>query len=354
MTLAAPANIDTLWYTRCSVPTLFGLAAQFAWFEQEFAPDGIIVKALRESADPAEQASHFTHSLRHSFRQGGSVPPIWARGQGVRTKVIGITWTDEYQAIIALPQSGIRSVRDLRGRRVGIPHHGSLVDHNRISALRAFTVALETEGLSLRDVELKDLADTAVPLANDPRAPDATVTFAGRRRRHSYTNEVYALVRGEVDAVYVKDVRGAEVTQLLGAVIIFDLGFHPDPYIRVSNCTPRPLTVNEETIENHPEIVSRFLRQVVKAGEWAAMHPDDATALVARETGWSERWLRRAYGEQLHRSLSVELSEDSIKGLGVFKDYIASIGALDQDFNIHDWIDPRPLAEVQARIRTAA
>ena len=34
-------SIDTLWYTRCPVPTPLGLAAKLGWFDTEFAPDGI-------------------------------------------------------------------------------------------------------------------------------------------------------------------------------------------------------------------------------------------------------------------------------------------------------------------------
>ncbi len=51
--------------------------------------------------------SHFTHALDFSFRQGGNIPPIWARSGGRQTRVVGITTTDEFQAVIALPSSGI-------------------------------------------------------------------------------------------------------------------------------------------------------------------------------------------------------------------------------------------------------
>ena len=87
--------IDTLWYTRCPVPTPLGLAAKLGWFDAEFAADGIAVKSLREVGDAALQESHYDHHQNYSFRQGGSVPAIWARSLGRRTRVIGLNWIDE-------------------------------------------------------------------------------------------------------------------------------------------------------------------------------------------------------------------------------------------------------------------
>jgi ABC-type nitrate/sulfonate/bicarbonate transport system substrate-binding protein len=341
---------DALWYTRCAVPTPLSFAAQFGWLEQEFAGDGIVIKSLRESNDPVQLASHFEHTLPHSFRQGGAVPPIWARGNGQQTRVIGLSWTDEYQALITLPQSGIRTLKDLRGRRIGLPLHETSIDHNRASALRAFKVALATVGVDLREVEQVDLPDARYPTA---RNEDSENERPSRRNRHTYANEVYALVRGEVDAVYVKDVRGAEVTHLLGAHVIFDLGFHPDPFIRVSNCAPRPLTVNADTIEKYPDLVDRFLRRVIAAGEWARTHPSETVTYIARETGWSEAWVRKAFGDQVHQQLTLAIDETRVNGLDTLKNFLHEHGFLQHDFDMRQWVDPAPF-ERAARQRVAS
>lgn len=333
------SKIDALWYTRCSVPTPFSLAAQFGWFEDEFKDDGFAVRSLRESSRPEELSSHFDHSLANSFRQGGSVPAIWARSRGQDTRVIALTWTDEYQAIIALPDAKIRTIKDLRGRKVGLPKHEITIDHNRASALRAFDVALGLAGLTISDVELVDLHDADYTTTSGELRTGLT---AGGRERHSYTNEVYALARREVDAIYVKDVRGAELAYLLGAVVVADLGFHPDPFVRISNCTPRPLTVSGELLRNRPDLVDRFLAQVIKAGEWAASHPAETISAISQETGWSERWVRRAYGEQVHLNLSANLDPASINGLGQFVTYLADGGFIPDNFNVRGWVDTGP------------
>lgn len=347
--MSQPNKPDALWYTRCSVPTPLSFAAQFGWINEEFAPDGIEIKSLRESNDASEKASHYDHTLPHSFRQGGSIPPIWTRANGQETRVIGISWTDEHQAIIASPQAGIRTVKELRGRRVGIPKHETRIDHNRASALRAFTVILEREGLSLNDVELVDLADAAYPArAGEPGG-------SGGRQRHTYANEVYALSCGEIDAVYVKDVRGLDVASILGANIVADLSFHLDPFVRISNCTPRPLTVNANTIEQYPELVERFLTRVIEAGEWAKTHPAETVTWIGRETGWAERSVRRSFGDQIHNHLTIDLSEQNVQGLDTLKNFLFANGFLANDFDTQQWVDTRPLEAVLSRgLRKAA
>lgn len=335
------AHPSELWYTRCSVPTPLSFAAQFGWIDEEFQPDGIRIRSLRESTDEAEKASHYDHTLPHSFRQGGSVPPIWARANGQETRVIGLSWTDEFQAIVALPGSGIRTTRDLKGRRVGLPKHVTRIDHNRASALRAFIVALDLEGLSIDDVERVDLADADYP-AGTEGSP------AGLKR-HTYASEALALARGDVDAVYVKDVRGLELAQLTGAHVVADLGFHPDPFVRISNCAPRPLTVNADTIEQHPELVSRFLSRVTSAAAWARQHPAETVSWIARETGWAERAVRRSYGDDVHLHLDIDLAQDKVDGLAAFTRFLFEHGFVNSQIDIAQWIDARPLQSLAGR-----
>jgi ABC-type nitrate/sulfonate/bicarbonate transport system substrate-binding protein len=342
-------TIEKFWYTRSPVPTPLGIAVQLGWIDQEFKGDPIEIKSLKESDKPSEFFSHFDHHLPNSFRNGGNTPAIWARSQGRETRVIGLSWTDEYQVIISLPKSGVNTIRDLRGRKVGIPKHEIVTDYNRAAALRAFEVSLQNDGLGLKDIELVDLPDSAyISVNQDSRAGGLN------QARHGYVNEVYALVRGEVDAIYVKDVRGAEITHLLGANIVFDLGFHPDPYVRISNCAPRTITVNVDAIENRPEIVSRFLRKVVEAGEWSKRHPAETISLISREIGASEALVSKVYGHNLHQNLSVNLADSSIKALDTAKQFLFKHDFIDYDFKVTDWIDHRPLQAVRSNVRKIA
>jgi ABC-type nitrate/sulfonate/bicarbonate transport system substrate-binding protein len=344
------APLREIWHARCPVPTPLSVAIQLGWVERALREEGgVELKSSPESGDPTQLPRYHESSLPNSFRHGGSVPAIHARAAGLKTRVIGLTWTDEYQAIISLPQTGLTHIRQLRGRRIGIPLHDTPIDHSRAAAFRAFSAMLATEGLSFRDVECVDLPDDQVPAVTCNGAVIATGN--GRRGRSQYTSEVRALARGEVDAVYVKDASGAQVTHLLGAMVIGNIGSHPDLSVRINNCTPRPLTVSQFLLDHHPDVVRSLLAQVVAAGEWACTHQSQTTAMVARETGWSESWVRYAYGNDVHRNLQLGLSPAWIVGLNTFKDFLATQGFLSADFAMRDWIDPAPLQDVLASRR---
>lgn len=336
------SRLNELYYARCPVPTPLAVAMQLGWVEEAmYQLAGIDVKSLFETTNPADLPKHFEINQTNAFRQGGSVPLIWARANRQDTRVIGLTWTDEYQALITLPHSGIVKVRDLRGRRIGLPKHSITIDHCRAAALRGFVVLLESEGLSLKDVDIVDLPDHEIP--SMVRDGQVIATGTGRRGRYSYSSEINALSNRLVDAVYVKDVRGAQATHLLGAHVIADINRHPDPYIRINNCTPRPLTVNAWLLENYPHLVDCLLQQIYNAGEWASRHPAETMTLLSKEIGWAENWVHYAYGNNIHRSLRLDLRRENIDSLNVLKKFMLEHQFIQQDFDINAWIDPEPM-----------
>ncbi|HZZ05368.1 ABC transporter substrate-binding protein [Paraburkholderia sp.] len=348
MSTSVSDNIQSIWYTRCPVPTPLGIAAHLGWLDDEFARDGITVRSLQETQHAAQRASHIDHTLDNSFRQGGSIPALWARSAGADTRVIALTWVDEAQAIVALPDSGIRTAKDLRGRRVGLPKRaGERIDIFRAAALRGFVSVLELEGLSARDVELVDVAAASVREPADGGAlPAATFSNPGSvSSRRLYSAEIAALVRGEVDAIYVKGSLGLESAYLIGARIVVDIGFHPEPKVRINNGSPRPLTVNAATLDNHPDIVSRFLARVIDVDGWAREHKQEVLGYLGRETGSGDDWLRLAYGDDVHQRLRTDLDDTSIAALDDFKGFLVEWGFLPADFDIHAWIDPGALAQ---------
>lgn len=342
-----------IWHTRCPVPTPLGIAINLGLIEHGLTPLGIRVNSIQDTADPDKRASHIDHHLAHSFRQGGSVPAIWARAAGADTRVIGLSWVDESQAILTLPGSGIREVKDLRGRRIALPlRRDQKVDIFRATALRALLAGLSLGGVGENEVEWVDVD------ATDP--PDVAVVGANARGgwagRPLYTAEFQALVRGEVDAIHVKGSLGQEYAFLGGAHVVIDTGFHPDPKIRVNNGAPRPLTVDAATLERYPEVAVRLLANVIAAGDWAEHHPDEALAYLTHETGSPEQFVRAAYGgDTLHERLKTDLSETSIEALGEFTTFLFERGFLPEHFDVGGWVDRRPFeAIIHKQARDAA
>lgn len=328
-----------LWYTRCPAPTPLSIAYQLGWVEQCFREAGVGVRSIRDSRDPAVRESHFTHALDFSFRQGGNIPPIWARSGGRETRVVGITTTDEFQAIVALPGSGIAGGADLRGRRVGVPRKpGERIDFQRATALKGIVSALSLEGLTHRDVELVYLDSPESNLAEVGQA-----AFLGLKRRYPYGNELLSLAAGRIDAFFVKGAEGLVLANQIGAVVVSEFGFHPDPRIRVNNGTPRPLTVDAAFLDQRPDLVAELVATVGRVAAWAEAHPDDAVRLIANEIGVGEDAVRAANGAEVHRHLRLMIEKDQLVAFDHFQRFLLEWGFIPADFDVAGWIDRGPL-----------
>ncbi|GES40806.1 desulfurase [Rhizobium dioscoreae] len=331
--------ISEIWYTRCPVPTPVGLAAQLGYLEDGFRSEGVALKSIIDSPDRNIRRSHFNHTLDWSFRHGGNVPPIRARSEGRRTRLVGITWTDEFQAIITLPETGIRTTRDLKGRRFGIARRPEgIVDFMRATALKGLISALSLEGLSINDVEIVEIA-----LADSVLASQEGPSLFGLKRRQAYGEEIAALLRGEVDAIYVKGTAGINVANLIGAVQVAEFGFHPDPKIRINSGSPRVLTVDELLAEERPDLVRKLIEAIFKAGAWAEAHPEETRRFVARESGATEEQVLAANGPEIHRHLGLGLEPELVGAVEHYKNFLRDFGFLAGDFDIGEWVDRRHL-----------
>src|SRR5690606_5408137 len=118
------ATLNEIWFTRCPVPTATGIAYKLGWLTEEFARDRIAVGTLQETRELARH--HYDHDLPSLIREGGNILALAARAQGARTKLIGLTWIDEWQAILVRPDSGIAEPKDLKGKRLALPQY---IDH---------------------------------------------------------------------------------------------------------------------------------------------------------------------------------------------------------------------------------
>ena len=336
-------KLDTLWYTRCPVPIGLGIAIQKGWLEEAFKAQGVKLASILESNEASVRESHFSHTVRNSVRHGGNIPAIGARALGRDTRVLGLSWADEVQLILAQPESSIHSVRDLKGRRVGLPKWKNVeVDFARAMALRGLENALSLEGLSVKDVELIDYVRESKYSDDTRKNVGGILVLDGARGARRQNAEVIGLLRGEVDAIYLKGAQGAQIAHLFGLETIIDIGSHPEPLIRANNGTPRTLTVDANLIENHFDVAVTIVEQVLGAEAWAQEHPDETRLFLARETNTNEYWARTAYGEDAHKRLKTDLAEQSIHGLQHFTDFLARWEFIPRSFSVREWIDVRP------------
>jgi ABC-type nitrate/sulfonate/bicarbonate transport system substrate-binding protein len=323
-----------LWFTRCPVPTATGLAADQGWFDDAFAADGTVVRSLQDGAAAAGgaglRAEHFSHELTSLIREGGNVPALWARSRGADTRLVGLTWIDERQAIVVRGDDDLHDPAQLGGRRVAIPARpGESIDFWRAMALAGFAGALRIAGLGLTSVDLVDVA------------PHADTDGSGAS---GFAPEVQAVIDGRADAAYVKGAPGLEAATRAGARIAIDLDDVPDRATRVNNGTPRPITVHQELLETRRDDVVRFVAVLLRAADWAAENPAEVAEVLARETHARAESVAGAYRDAFHRSLHPSLDDERLVLLAQQKDFLLGRGFLEADVDLDAWVDHTTLA----------
>ena len=340
----ASSRLSQVWLTRSPVPTATGLAYKLGWLAEEFAADRLSLGTLQDMAPPDLRRHYYDHRLPSLIREGGSLMAIGARAQGAPSRLIGLTWIDEHQAILVRPDSDIRQPRDLKGCRLALPiwiDH-PLPGHQRGSSiqrgmsLRGYEGVLAHAGLTFGDVTFVEVAaGLAAPLA----APSSPAT----RDSIAQLWSLHALADGDVDAVYVKGAAAVDAAHVLGLVVGVDLDRLPDRRFRVNNGTPRPITVHEKLIETHFDVVVRFLHQTLRAAEWAKDNLADVRQVLQTETRGSAEAVTEAYSDDALRNLQPTLDRERLALFEQQKKFTWVYGFSENDFSLDEWIDERPL-----------
>ncbi|HEY3568915.1 MAG TPA: ABC transporter substrate-binding protein [Thermoanaerobaculia bacterium] len=167
------------------------------------------------------------------------------RQQGVPVKIVYLGHRDG-TALMVGKSSGIYSVRDLRGKKVAIPNRFS----NQYLLLRR---ALAQQGMTIRDVEIVEMAPPDMPAALYSRAVDAITSgepFMAQTELDGYGRVLYQ----------AKDI-----------------------WPNFISCV---LVVSQKTIDQHPDWVQQLVDGIAKSGLWlegGMDHRMDAAQAVATQ-----------------------------------------------------------------------
>lgn len=343
-----PGTPEEIWFTRCPVPTATGIAYKLGWLTEAFAADGIALKTLQEASAELGR-HHYDHRLPTLIREGGNMLAFGARAQGEPTRLIGLTWIEESQLILARPDSEIVSAADLKGKRLAlpswndnpIPSHVRGTSIARGMSLAGYKGALASAGLTFDDVELVETPDRLRTVGGAGRDLDP------RRRDPGGLWPIEALVSGQVDAIYVKGAAALDQAREHGLVVAIDLDELPDLRFRVNNGTPRPITVHQSLLDDHFDLVVRFLAVTLRAADHIAEQPQRLREILEVETAGSAAAVDQAYAK-LHEGLHPTLDAERLALFQQQKTFLFTHGFLDADFALADWIDRRPLEAARA------
>jgi len=344
-------SIDTLWYTRCPAPTAASIAIRESWLEREFANDGIAVKSLASARDTRAHQSHYNHSQPNSFRFGGYVPPLVSASRGADLRVIGLSWPDRTAAVLALPDSNLRSPADLRGARLSVPRRrNDSIDWWRALVLSGYEGALRVAGLAVDDVRMTEIGIDRPYMADATIGQAAGQSLWGARSQFAVQREeIAALLRGEVDAIYSDAAMGEIVKAAFGLVSVVDLTA-PEETGDVSMAQPLVLTATGSLVEQRPDLVARWIRRLLDADAWAREHEARVLQIIAQDTGLPEDFVHGAYSPRIHRQLDVSLTPLRVSLLEAKCAELHRLGFLERALDVRDLFDPAPLRMAEASI----
>lgn len=340
-------KLNNIWVTRCPVPTATGIAIKRGTLAKKFAKQNIEVFTLQDSKKELS-VHHYDHQLAALFREGGNVPALAARAEGAPSRLIGLTWIDEWQVIIVRPDSDIKNPEDLKGKRIALPAYaeqraGSIF---RAMSLQGIRGALQLAGLQFKDVEFVETAERG--LNKDQQVSEG-------RDASTFWSGLDALLTHEVDAVYVKGASAVEAATKRGLVVGIDLDQFQDVTSRINNGTPRPITVHEDLLEQHFDLVVDFLEELFDTADWAKDHLNEVLKILQSETIAGAESVATAYRNNFHLGLHPSLNPARIDLLKQQKDFLWLHGFLEHDVDIDAWIDARPLqALLQRREKKAS
>jgi ABC-type nitrate/sulfonate/bicarbonate transport system substrate-binding protein len=343
----------TLWYTRCPAPTAASIAIRQGWLEEEFAADGIAVRSISEALDEPTRLAHYSHDHPALFRFGGYVPPLQAMARGVDLRIIGLNWHDRVAGFFTLPDHPLAArraegTRALAGARLALP----IRKHDRTDWWRATVLA----GIAhLRAISAPgDAAPEIVPIEIErsyfddaTTGPEARASLWGSRSQFAVQREeVAALYRGEVDAIYSDAALAAILTATTGAIpLVLLKGYEDDTEAGFGH--PIVLTVSARLLKERSDLVDRWVAQLLRAQGWVRANRSETRRIFANDTGLPEALLDHGYSARLPDQVDVSLSSERVALVRRKCEHLLKHGFLERDFDIEAMIDPGPLARLR-------
>lgn len=273
------------------------------WFEEEFKPDGIKIEWLFfKGAGPAVNEALTNRQL--DFAVQGDLPAIIAKSAGLKTKLILANGVRSNIYIGVPPDSPLKSVADLRGKRVSLFRGTNM----HLPALRL----LEAHGLTEKDLKILNL-DTASYLA----------------------------------ALSTKDIDAA-----IGAMDILRLRDKGQVRVLYSSKNDSPIftrqghvLVDEDFAAANPQLVQRVVNVAVRTAKWSSdeANREEVLRLWARAGTPYEHWKEDYDGEPLRVRLNPNFDPFLV---GRYKDAVEQAQRFKLSrakFDADPWIDRRYL-----------
>ncbi|SFA65451.1 ABC transporter substrate-binding protein [Metapseudomonas otitidis] len=270
--------------------------------EQEFAADGIRVEWLFfKGAGPVINEALANGQV--DFAYLGDLAAIIGKASGLDTRLLSATARDVKSYLGVVPGSGIKTLEDLKGKRVAV-FRGTA---NQLS----FANALASRGLSERDYKVINLDFNAANAALAAKQVDASWGLAGL---------IALREKGLAELpLSTRDLGGAGSTQ---AVLVGTGAF----------------------VRDYPEITARLVKAQQQAVEWLRDedHKQAYVELVSRLASYPPVILGTDLkDDSFHTIFDPRLDADFLARLQKGVDFAAEQRLIRKPFQVSDWAEPR-------------
>jgi aliphatic sulfonates family ABC transporter substrate-binding protein len=235
---AEPIRELRIGYQKTSIPLVVKAQRRL---EQRFEAQGVTVKWVEFAFGPPLLEALNAGAIDYGYT--GDAPPIFAQAARAAIAYVAVIPARGYgQAIVVPADSAVKSLRDLKGKTIGVAKGSSA--HNLLVS------ALESEGIAWTEINVVYLAPA-----------DAAAAFS----------------RGSIDAWSIWDpfYAIAELKQKARPLPI-------DPKVTVQNSF---FLANRDFLAKHADVVAAINEEIAKATAWASAHRDEVAALWAEASG---------------------------------------------------------------------
>ncbi|WP_039656873.1 aliphatic sulfonate ABC transporter substrate-binding protein [Clostridium tyrobutyricum] len=228
----------------------------------------------------------------------GDTPSITAKANGIDTVLIGAGNTALDAAILVNPDSTIKSVKDLKGKKIAATK-GSYMHRTLVEMLKA-------NGISIDDVNFINMK------SNDAES---------------------ALFSKNVDAIVLDSIQVGKLVVNKQAKVLLDCKNYPE--WKGMNL----VVARSQFAKENPDIVVKFIKAYNKAKDFLDKNPDEAKAIWAK-SGVSKAAFDYLYpGSKFGDTFNVEISKDTIQKLSYTEKFLLDNNLLKNNLDINTWVD---------------
>jgi sulfonate transport system substrate-binding protein len=279
---------------------LITIVQQNKWLEEEFAKDGVRIEwHFFRGAGPAVAEALSARQL--DIVALGDLASVLHKARGLPTRFLVPGGRDTNSYLATAPGSAIKSVADLKGRKVAVL--------KGTAYQRPFDNLLASAGLSEKDVKVINM---------------------------DWPSSKAAVVSGQIDATF----GGSDLFLLKDKGVDIPLSTRGrGPGFTISS----GVLGTEEFIQGNPQWTQRLVRQLVRAAHWASQESNrEALIRLYAEHSGSPEIVYRAEleGENLAARYSPLIDEDFVANYqGVLDDGL-KLGLVRQGYDVKAWFEP--------------